>query len=94
MVSWTDGMGKVSFLVISFRRRQSMHQRIFPPFFLAATRLNDQGLLAGSMTSWRSHSSSWRRKSGSRAGFTGRYLHLMGGTSSVMMRCCSKWVCP
>ena len=72
MLSLTVGIGKLSFFVMSLRRLQSMHHLILLPFFLAATRLKDQGELAGSMTSCFSHRSSWCLKSGSRAGLMGR----------------------
>ena len=71
MLSWTSGIGKLSFLVMSLRRRQSTHHLILPFFFFAATRLKLHGLSDGSITSCLSQLSNCSRRSGSRPGLTG-----------------------
>ena len=48
------GRGYESFRVISFRRRKSTHQRVFPFFFCTGINPKDQGEFDGSMTPCRS----------------------------------------
>ena len=93
-LSWTVGMGKLSFFVTSFSLLQSTHHRMRPSFLRAATRLELHREFAGSMTPWSSHESSCFLRSASSAGLMGRYRHLIGGTSSVMILCFSRCVFP
>ena len=85
-------MGQLTFLVILFSHLQSIHHLILPPFFLAVTRLKLQGLLVGLIMSCHSHSSNCSLRAGSSAGLMDLYRHLIGGTSSVMIRCWIRWV--
>ena len=93
-LSAMEGIGKLSLWVTWLRRRKSQTHLVLPFFLATASKGKLQGDCEGSITSCLSQWFTCSLKSGSNVGLIGRFLHLMGGMSSVWMACWTKSVLP